>query len=115
MKRTEQSTGRNIIPILSDTDIVEARMAARALAEYVGFNGADLVIIATAVSEVARNIIEYAKPGKWSYPSSTAASGAAWRWWRAIKALELLIFRRPCRTASLPPEAWDSGCPAHVD
>ncbi len=39
-------------------------MAARALAAQLGFNGADLVMIATAVSEVARNIIEYAKPGE---------------------------------------------------
>jgi len=58
------SHGHRIIPILADADIVEARMAARALAEYVGFNGAQLVMIATAVSEIARNIIEYAKSGE---------------------------------------------------
>jgi len=39
-------------------------MAARALAAEAGFEGVDLVMIATAVSEVARNIIEYAKPGE---------------------------------------------------
>ena len=39
-------------------------MEARALAEQLGFGGADLVMIATAVSEVARNIIEYAKRGE---------------------------------------------------
>jgi serine/threonine-protein kinase RsbT len=55
---------RRQIPIASDVDIVEARMAARALAEEAGFHGADLVLIATAVSEVARNIIEYARPGE---------------------------------------------------
>ena len=53
-----------VIPIVSDTDIVEARMAARSLAKYIGFDGADLVMIATAVSEVARNIVEYASPGE---------------------------------------------------
>jgi serine/threonine-protein kinase RsbT len=53
-----------VIAIVSDADIVEARMAARALAEFVGFTEGDLVMIATAVSEVARNIIEYAKPGE---------------------------------------------------
>lgn len=46
-----------------DVDIVAARMAARAVAAELGFAGADLVMIATAVSEVARNILEYAKPG----------------------------------------------------
>ncbi len=58
------SHGHRIVPILADADIVEARMAARALAEYVGFGGAHLVMIATAVSEIARNIIEYAKAGE---------------------------------------------------
>jgi serine/threonine-protein kinase RsbT len=52
------------IPIESDVDIVEARMAARAMAAEAGFTGADQVMIATAVSEVARNIIEYARPGE---------------------------------------------------
>lgn len=55
---------RRQIPIESDVDIVEARTAARALASEAGFSGADLVMIATAVSEVARNIIEYARPGQ---------------------------------------------------
>lgn len=52
------------MPIASDLDIVAARMAARELALEMGFDGADLVMIATAVSEVARNIVEYAKPGE---------------------------------------------------
>jgi serine/threonine-protein kinase RsbT len=64
MKRGESSPGSRAIPIASDMDIVEARLAARTLAAYVGFGGADLVIIATAVSEVARNIVEYARPGE---------------------------------------------------
>ena len=52
------------IAIRSDTDIVEARQAARSLAEQVGFAGTDLVLIATAVSEVARNIVKYAHSGE---------------------------------------------------
>jgi serine/threonine-protein kinase RsbT len=64
MKRTEPSPAVRVIPILSDVDIVEARMVSRSLAKYIGFDGADQVMIATAVSEVARNIIEYAKSGK---------------------------------------------------
>ena len=52
------------IAIASDLDIVEARMAARRLASEVGFRETDLVMIATAVSEVARNILEYAGHGE---------------------------------------------------
>jgi len=64
MKQSESSPGKRVVPIGSDADIVEARMAARVLASYIGFAGADLVMIATAVSEVARNIIEYAERGE---------------------------------------------------
>ena len=64
MKRSELSSGERVIAIVTDADIVEARMAARALAAFVGFTEGDLVMIATAVSEVARNIIEYAQPGE---------------------------------------------------
>jgi len=52
------------IPIFYDTDVVEARTAARALASRVGFAGTDLVLIASAVSEIARNIVEYTKGGE---------------------------------------------------
>jgi len=64
MRRNEESPDGRVIPIVCDADIVEARMAARTLAANVGFGGADLVMIATAVSEVARNIIEYARVGE---------------------------------------------------
>jgi serine/threonine-protein kinase RsbT len=64
MNRSDSIREETLIAIVNDVDIVEARMAARALAAQLGFNGADLVMIATAVSEVARNIIEYAKPGE---------------------------------------------------
>ena len=56
--------GGPAIPIVRDTDVVTARLAARALASRVGFAGTDLVLIASAVSEVARNIVVYAGPGE---------------------------------------------------
>ena len=52
------------IPILTEMDIVAARQCARAMAEEIGFGGGDLTIIATAISEVARNIIQYADTGE---------------------------------------------------
>ncbi len=70
MKRNESSRAGRQIRIAADVDIVEARMAARVLAAELGFDGADLVMIATAVSEIARNIVEYAKPGEvWIAPA----------------------------------------------
>lgn len=53
-----------IIPINSDLDIIVARQRGRELAAEVGFSGTDLTIIATAISELARNIVLYAKSGE---------------------------------------------------
>ena len=64
MVRGDSSQDRRVIPIVADADIVEARAAARALAAHLGFEGVDLVLIATAVSEVARNIIRHAEQGE---------------------------------------------------
>jgi serine/threonine-protein kinase RsbT len=52
------------IPVIYDTDVVQARAAARSLASRVGFIGTDLVLIASAVSEIARNIVEYTNGGE---------------------------------------------------
>jgi serine/threonine-protein kinase RsbT len=53
-----------LVIIGRDGDLVEARLAARKMAQLIGFTGGDLVAIAAAVSEVARNIIEYAGSGE---------------------------------------------------
>jgi RNA polymerase sigma factor (sigma-70 family) len=52
------------VPISADPDIVAARQAARELAVKAGFQGADLTLLATAVSEVARNIVRFASTGE---------------------------------------------------
>ncbi|OFV94263.1 MAG: serine/threonine protein kinase [Gammaproteobacteria bacterium RIFCSPLOWO2_02_FULL_56_15] len=52
------------IPINSDADIVTARQQGRELAQQAGFNGSDLTVISTAISEVARNIVEHARSGE---------------------------------------------------
>ena len=53
-----------LIPIDRDADIVIARQKGRELAAKVGFSGSDLTIIATAISEIARNIVVYAGSGE---------------------------------------------------
>jgi serine/threonine-protein kinase RsbT len=50
--------------INSAVDIVTARQRGRALALELGFNGADVTLIAAAISEVARNIVDHAKSGE---------------------------------------------------
>lgn len=52
------------IGIASASDIVVARQQAREVATGLGFNGSDLTVVATAISEIARNIVEYARVGE---------------------------------------------------
>jgi serine/threonine-protein kinase RsbT len=52
------------VAIASDTDIVAARQRGRAMAAHLGFSSTDQIVIATAISELARNIVEYAKRGE---------------------------------------------------
>lgn len=50
--------------INTDQDIVTARQKGRALAAGVGFGTGDATLIATAISELARNIVSYARRGE---------------------------------------------------
>lgn len=50
--------------IQSDVDIVAVRQKGRAIATQLGFSTGDSTLIATAISELARNIISYAKKGE---------------------------------------------------
>jgi serine/threonine-protein kinase RsbT len=52
------------VAVSREADIVTARQLGRELATKVGFAGSDLTLIATAISEVARNIISYAETGE---------------------------------------------------
>jgi serine/threonine-protein kinase RsbT len=52
------------VAIDSDQDIVTARQKGRALAIELGFSAGDATLIATAISELARNIVSYARRGE---------------------------------------------------
>jgi serine/threonine-protein kinase RsbT len=52
------------VAIERDADLVTARAEARAMAERLGFPRPDPTLIATAISEVARNIVVHAGRGE---------------------------------------------------
>jgi serine/threonine-protein kinase RsbT len=52
------------VPIVNEVDVVEARRSGRQLAAELGFGLSDQALIATAISELARNILQYAKRGE---------------------------------------------------
>jgi serine/threonine-protein kinase RsbT len=53
-----------VVAIRSDGDIVAARQQGRSLAAAIGFTATDATLIATAISELARNIVMYARQGE---------------------------------------------------
>jgi serine/threonine-protein kinase RsbT len=52
------------VAVRADGDVVAARQAARELAGRLGFSATELTEIATAVSEVVRNIVRFADAGE---------------------------------------------------
>ncbi len=52
------------VVVRHEADIISARQSARGLAATLGFSESDLILIATAISEVARNMVEYAHGGE---------------------------------------------------
>jgi RNA polymerase sigma factor (sigma-70 family) len=64
MERGQSRDDQVCIPIRSDADIVAARQAGRELAARLGFSRTELTLIATAVSEVSRNIVRFADSGE---------------------------------------------------
>ena len=51
------------LKILTESDIIKTRQSIREMARHFGFGSADQSRITTAVSELARNVILYAKQG----------------------------------------------------
>ena len=52
------------VAIRTDADVVQARQEARAMGARLGFTSTDLTLLATAISEVARNVTTYAGEGE---------------------------------------------------
>jgi len=63
-KETSDGTREVRVPIHRDRDIVTARQEGRALASLLGFSSGEATLVATAISELARNIVLYAKHGE---------------------------------------------------
>lgn len=64
------------VPIRGEEDIIMARQSARELAKRLGFGLVDQSRIATAVSELTRNVVRYATDGIGEMRSRNVADGA---------------------------------------
>lgn len=53
-----------VLPIRSDVDVLKARQYGKELASSLRFSSSERTVIATAISEIARNTVLYAKSGR---------------------------------------------------
>jgi RNA polymerase sigma factor (sigma-70 family) len=52
------------VSVSEDADVVAARQTGRRVATHLGFSATDSTLIATAISEIARNIVKFAERGE---------------------------------------------------
>ncbi len=101
------------VPVESDTDIVAARQKGRALAARLGFSSGEATMVATAISELARNIVLYADRGEITHRSRVElATVRSWSSRPATKARGSPMSGRRCRTATRPRGGSAWACPA---
>jgi serine/threonine-protein kinase RsbT len=63
--RHEPSLDQEVcVRVAADIDVVSARRQGRILAEQLGFSASEATLVATAISELARNIVLYAGTGE---------------------------------------------------
>jgi serine/threonine-protein kinase RsbT len=63
-----------LVAVLQESDVVTARQKGREVSQRLGFTGSDLTIIATAISEIARNIVVHAHQGEITLSAVTTGS-----------------------------------------
>jgi serine/threonine-protein kinase RsbT len=63
-EKIEDGMAETCVIVRKDTDILLACQKGRALAERLGIKGDDQVVVVIAISEVARNIVNYAGCGE---------------------------------------------------
>jgi RNA polymerase sigma factor (sigma-70 family) len=63
-RRPQPESDETCVPVSRDADVVSARQQGRDVAAKAGFSATDCTIIATAISEVARNIVKFAQRGE---------------------------------------------------
>src|SRR6185312_13391749 len=59
-----ETAGEARVRVSVDSDVVTARQKGRAIATMAGFSATELTMIATAISEIARNIVKFAQRGE---------------------------------------------------
>jgi serine/threonine-protein kinase RsbT len=96
------------VPVTSDADILLARQHARELASEADFTAVEATFIATAISELGRNILQHAGGGEVSMKINQQEGGVV----LIMVARDNAIWTGLCKMAFPPQVGWDWGCPA---
>jgi RNA polymerase sigma factor (sigma-70 family) len=62
--QSEEEASEIVVSIKSDADVVTAREKGRQLGVHAGFGATDATLLATAISEMARNVVKFAVRGE---------------------------------------------------
>lgn len=76
-ERREEQPAEGVVrvPVTKDADVVTARQKGREVAALVGFSVTEQTLIATAISEVTRNIVKFAERGEVAISAISATEG----------------------------------------
>ena len=103
-----------VVDINNPDDIVTARQAGHELARQLGFSLTDVTMIATAISEIARNITSYA--GRGEIRVGVQLRDGKRRWWCGPKTTVRASPTWSARSTTATPQDADSdsGCPVRA-
>lgn len=63
-RRAKATSDEVRVPVTVDADVVSARQRGREMAVRAGFSATEATVISTAISEIARNIVRFARRGE---------------------------------------------------
>ena|SRR5213080_3221811 len=99
------------VAILGDRDIVQARQKGRELAGRLGFSSTEITLIATTISELARNIVLYAGRGEIMVKLTNHGERQGVIVTARDQGPGIPIFPGPFRRAFRPRKVWASVSP----
>jgi len=114
LKRGKTEDDEVRIRVKGDPDIVEARKRARQLAAHSDFSRTDATLLATAVSEIARNIVRFAGDG-WILMTLLEEPRKGVRIVARDNGPGIADVELQWPTTSAPQTGWGSGCPVPGD
>ena len=98
------------VSVSTNADVVVARQEGRRVAARAGFTATELAVIATAISEIARNIVKFAKRGEVVVSVIDENERTGVTVVARVLAPAFPTSNGPCKTATAPMAGWGWAC-----